>query len=214
MGSNRSPASQVIRDTSSRERKGPHPPSSSSREVSVRPSELPPLSSTGRPGRGLTHSVQLPPQALLSHDGAGEGREKRGSPSSSICGPFLPPPLPLGCLTLKANAAAHPEAPVDVTQPDPNAFIKERGCFWTGGEDANSSLSMLSPSLPFHVLHSCALTEAGHRREFCSAVTNSTDVGVREAGGANDYIPWCWLDGTDPCCAMLCLQSGLSPCSF
>lgn len=67
-------------------------------------------------------------------------------------------PLPLGRLTLKVNTPAHPEAPDDVTPPDPSTFIRKR----VSGleEKAQIQLSPCFLSHPFCIFHSYALTEA------------------------------------------------------
>lgn len=126
---------------------------SSSREASLWPSELLPPSSAGQPVRGLTHTVQLPPQALLLHARVGE---KGSLPYPPFV--VLSIPLPLGRLTLKVNTPAHPEAPDDVTPPDPSTFIRKR----VSGleEKAQIQLSPCFLSHPFCIFHSYALTEA------------------------------------------------------
>ncbi|CAB1452902.1 unnamed protein product [Pleuronectes platessa] len=133
------------------------------------------------------------------------GLGKKGPPFTSICGPS--PPLPLGCLTLKANSLAHPEAPGDATPPDPCTFIKERG-FWFGKENTNSlSLSLSSLALlAFHVFHSCALTEVVHRSGFTSAVTSENSVAGRP--GSEPLHSSADRAGQAPGVGMLCLQSG------
>lgn len=81
-GQQPSPASQVIQDTSKGKNRPVPLPAVPGKRQSYSPS-------TGRLGRGLTSTVQLPPKALLLHDRAGS-KKKKGS-SSSIHGPFLPP---------------------------------------------------------------------------------------------------------------------------
>lgn len=133
---------------------------------------------------------------------AGLGWEN--APPSSICGPFLPlsSSFPHGCLTLKANAPAHPEAPGDVTPPDPCTFIKER---LSGSEERTQTLYLFwLPSLPFHVFHSCAVTEVVYRNAVESE--NAADVGVRKEP-LHSSAGW---TGRAHRVGVLCLQSGLS----
>lgn len=106
--------------------------------------------------------MQLPPQALWSHDRA--GKKKGPLPPPSVV--LFSPPFPWGAETLKANTPAHPEAPADVTPPDPCTFIKEGLFFFgiVGREREIVSLHAALSSFPhFFFFHSRALTEAVYR---------------------------------------------------
>ncbi len=90
-GQQPSPASQVIRDTSSGKKKGLHPLQQFQGSLCVGHLSCSPCPQLGwaRPWTN-THTVQLPPQALLSHDRDG----KKGPPPPRSV--VLSSPLPWG----------------------------------------------------------------------------------------------------------------------
>lgn len=113
-GQQPSPASHVIKDTSSGQKKGLHPLQQFQEALCGRLSICPLTNRTWT----NTHSTAPTTRPVCG------GPRKKGPPAPPLV--VLYCPRPLWCLTLKAHTLAHPEAPGDVTPPDPCTFIKER----------------------------------------------------------------------------------------